>query len=550
MDKRTLDLWKTLSIGLWRSLRRKLTSVTDYQPMTEQEGEAEGWPSYAENNYIKNLEKALAAASEQPADWRSVQPFVAPELAPLNDRTMAKATTLKAARLAMATISGEWANLPEVEKAFIENYVPARMRGAASPLPEARDASPAAPRPGETVFISTLATWKESSKKNRKPGQACSPTAMPLIGVAEDNAPVVMRLRKGDGSGFMDVRRIDGAYARPVLAPEGWKEIDVTEFARCMRGDIPWRDHPLMRRPNPDNDKDILYARVPFGPLPAQTDFAALRAPEDTSERRAAAKAEADASEVGPFYAVGDTVYRRIPEPRLRVGYWQPKVERLEITWQCGDLLEKTIQDTLDPGKDGWDDFVMHGQFEWHVGYEQRREFVEARPRSFSLDSEPVLRAFVGGLEKRLAESGVQRLETQYPRREQVTKEMVDLFEFCLFSRGCRLIDVDRKTADDLQKDLDESCRWGDPRREFLARLLDMGHTKTMTLVRAALEDDAGADNLTAAADALTKSEVVGLQAVGRKHIRSLKTAIAKALGAPAPKIEFGDEEAIAAGFH
>jgi hypothetical protein len=160
-------------------------------------------------------------------------------------------------------------------------------------------------------------------------------TSLPQAEAA--NAPVFAKLATDDG-GALDVRRIDDAFFRPVLAPGSWTPIKEAEFRAAVRLGGAFRDNPYRER----TGRQACAMSVP--------EVARAEAPAKlAAEERAAA--DARLASAGPVVVVDGVVDRRTVEPTLAIVAVEDgnrPGRRWRLVWTFGAELAMTdAQDTV-----------------------------------------------------------------------------------------------------------------------------------------------------------------------------------------------------------
>jgi hypothetical protein len=162
-----------------------------------------------------------------------------------------------------------------------------------------------------------------------------------LHGVAVREAPVVIRLRKGDDSGWLDLRRVDGRLFRPVLAPGSWREVGAGEFVEALWHGVPWADNPAQAKtPQYVRTSMRLIKTVPL----AMDDYAI--APTERSRRDCLSeKAAADAvsARCAGLAVIDGIVHRPTEEPVVLL----TDASESMVFWRVDDLVQCDIQQTL-----------------------------------------------------------------------------------------------------------------------------------------------------------------------------------------------------------
>ncbi len=141
-------------------------------------------------------------------------------------------------------------------------------------------------------------------------------------------APVACRLRAGDGS-WLDVRRVGDAYLRPVLAPGGWRPIDLPGFRLAAEGARPWPDSPFARYAPRDRHQV---------PLAAYLHERVGRAPDHVAAL--AAERDAMAANLRLLVSIDGIVHRETSAPVLcPVVTFLGEIEgRIDVTWRLDGL--------------------------------------------------------------------------------------------------------------------------------------------------------------------------------------------------------------------
>ena len=169
--------------------------------------------------------------------------------------------------------------------------------------------------------------------------------AIPRVDAEE--APVAMRLRHRGLP--LRLRRLGGGWLRPVLAPgnRSGAPISLSRFAECSASGVarlPVPDHPPQSR-----------GRFLGRALLARRLRDLRRSARTGAPPEAAQEAEARLRErCSTFVAIGETVWKHTPTPRLRVDLCQsPNGWTPRVVWECGDLDENEPQDVFFRGYAG-----------------------------------------------------------------------------------------------------------------------------------------------------------------------------------------------------
>jgi hypothetical protein len=172
--------------------------------------------------------------------------------------------------------------------------------------------------------------------------------AAPIDRIDASEAPVFATLSTPEG-GTIDLRRIDGAVFRPILAPGCWRPATEAEFRAAARDGAAWRDCPFDAPPPPDRSAMALDEYCTPSDVPGGADEA-----DSARERIVAA---------GRLVVAAGIVHRRTVEPTLAVvrteattGLWGTGLnrnlvavdQRYEVVWRLdGDMAFTDTQSII-----------------------------------------------------------------------------------------------------------------------------------------------------------------------------------------------------------
>ncbi len=165
--------------------------------------------------------------------------------------------------------------------------------------------------------------WRDAEGYGHEAFSSVVEVVLPEVPAAE--APVACRLPTPDGS-WVDVRRAEGRFLRPLMAPGGWSTLGLHDLARLAAGREPWIDSPFA--PVPPQHRSVLPLEAVCPPGPTST----------PQGRAAQAEAQARVGSLG-LCIVDGVVHIATPPPEL-TSMVTPGGEEIRAmrTWRLGWL--------------------------------------------------------------------------------------------------------------------------------------------------------------------------------------------------------------------
>ena len=278
----------------------------------------------------------------------------------------------RCARIALALATG---NVSDIRS---DEHEAARKTCAALDWPEPVFAASSEPapvrleRPDDKTLIETAFAWSRGARTGYPGAMVRATTHVCVQAIDPDLAPIVARLPLPDNS-HIELRSMDGQWLRPVLAPNSWAPITLSQFASAMRSGEAWRDSPHLNRILPHHG----HAQQPpgrhlFPTLPWMDDYAIPGTPVNPDDRRLeTSKRETVLKFCTGLISLNNIVWKAIPEPRARVlvktspeftladtfesssqrGHASGESDRggnqVVVTWEAGGLLAYTPKSSI-----------------------------------------------------------------------------------------------------------------------------------------------------------------------------------------------------------
>ena len=256
-------------------------------------------------------------------------------------------------RLAFAVASGEKAEIPAREMeilkeslGWMDDYKDGFPNLSVRPVPPKASLAP-----GDSIVAQIAFPWRRIAvDRQNGPMLAKGIAAARITGVRGEDAPVAYRLAKPDG-GWFDLRMIDGALHRPLLAPQSWNDATFGDVLHAFATGIAWRDHPGLTKYHPMEFEDLDAFAPDPGPLSLKEAKRMAEAAKDVATRSAG------------LVCVDGVVYMPCEEPKIALlieSADREKATNPTITWRVGRLTPDARMESLPIGASG----PRHG-FRW-----------------------------------------------------------------------------------------------------------------------------------------------------------------------------------------